>query len=73
MILDVISHIMGFCWAVILLGFVRELLSTGGIDGTLYGVGFTIPILNAPCGGFILIGLMGAFIRSFRKEGHNNE
>lgn len=73
MILDVISHIMGFCWAVILLGFVRELLSTGGIDGTLYGIGFTIPILNAPCGGFILIGLMGAFIRLFRREGGANE
>ena len=73
MILDVISHILGFCWAVIFLGFVRELFSTGGIDGTLYGIGFTIPILNAPCGGFILIGLMGAFIRSFKKEGRANE
>lgn len=73
MILDVISHIMGFCWAIILLGFVRELFSTGGIDGTLYGIGFTIPILDAPCGGFILIGLMGAFIRLFRKEDRVNE
>ena len=68
MILDVISHIIGFCWALIFLGFVGELFATGGIDGELYGVSFTIPVLSAPCGGFILIGLMGAFIRLFKKE-----
>ncbi|MBQ5333808.1 MAG: hypothetical protein J6K92_11240 [Oscillospiraceae bacterium] len=69
MVLDVISHIIGFSLAIIFLGFVRELFSTGGIDGTLYGISFTVPLLNAPCGGFILIGLMGAFIRLFKKEG----
>lgn len=69
MILDVISNIVGFSGAMILLGFVRELFATGGIDGTLYGIGFTIPVLNAPFGGFILIGLIGALIRLFRKEG----
>lgn len=73
MILDVISHIIGFGWAIVLLGFVRELFSTGGIDGTLYGIGFSIPILSAPCGGFILIGLMGAFIRTLKKEDRSNE
>lgn len=71
MILDVISHIIGFSLAMIFLGLVRELFSTGGIDGTLYGISITIPLLNAPCGGFFLIGLMGAFIRFFKKEGES--
>ncbi|MDE7293985.1 MAG: hypothetical protein K2N72_06145 [Oscillospiraceae bacterium] len=60
---DVISHILGFDMALILLGAVRELFSQGGIGGVLYGVNTVIPILSAPCGGFILIGLMGALIR----------
>jgi len=68
MIIDVISHIAGVCIAMLLLGFVRELFSTGGINGELYGVGFTVPVLGAPCGGFILIGFTGAFIRLFRKK-----
>ncbi len=60
---SVISEIIGFDCALILLGAVRELFSTGGISGELYGIDAVIPILGAPCGGFILIGLAGALIR----------
>lgn len=63
MLPDIISHIIGFDAAVILLGAVRELFSTGGINGELYGINTVIPVLGAPCGGFILIGLIGALIR----------
>lgn len=60
---DIISHIIGFDTALIFLSFVRELFATGGINGELYGIRNTIPILSAPCGGFILIGIMGALTR----------
>ncbi len=60
---DIISHIIGFDAAVILLGAFREIFSSGGINGVLYGVRVISPLLSAPCGGFILIGLVGALIR----------
>lgn len=63
MVMDVISHIIGYDIAIIFLGAFRELFGTGGIGGELYGISHTVPLLTAPCGGFILIGLIGAFIR----------
>lgn len=60
---DVISHIIGFDAAIIFLGAVRELFGTGYLGGELYGIKFILPLLATPCGGFILIGLTGAFIR----------
>lgn len=63
MLADIISHILGFDLAIIFLGAVRELFSQGGIGGVLYGVNTVIPILSAPCGGFLIIALMGALIR----------
>lgn len=67
MYIDIISHIIGLDTAVIFLGTFRELFSAGGINGELYGIERLSPLLAAPCGGFILIGLMGALIRSFTK------
>lgn len=64
MLIDIISHIIGFDIAIIFLGFFRELFATGGIDGELYGINGVIPILSEPCGGFIVIGLIGALIRA---------
>lgn len=65
---DIISHIIGFDMAVIFLGAFREVFSTGGIGGELYGIKSVIPILSAPCGGFILIGIIGALIRLCTKR-----
>lgn len=60
---DVISHVIGFDAAIIILGAVRELFSSGEIGGVLYGIERTLPLLSAPCGGFIFIAFIGAFIR----------
>lgn len=65
---DIISHVIGYDIAIILLGAVRELFSMGGINGEIYGIKTVIPILSAPCGGFILIGFIGAFIRICAKK-----
>lgn len=64
---DIISHVIGLDIAVIFLGAFRELFATGGINGELYGISRISPLLAAPCGGFILIGLIGAFIRACTK------
>lgn len=64
---DILSHIVGFDIAVIFSGAFRELFATGGINGELYGINTVIPLLSSPCGGFILIGLIGALIRSVTK------
>lgn len=63
MTLDVLSHIIGFDAAIIFLGAFRELFSAGELGGELYGIKETLPLLASPCGGFILIGLIGALIR----------
>ena len=68
MMADVISHIIGLDIAIIFMGAVRELFSTGGINGALYGITHVNPLIGAPCGGFIMIGLMGALIRLCSKK-----
>lgn len=68
MMADVISHIIGLDIAIIFMGAVRELFSTGGINGALYGITYVNPLIGAPCGGFIMIGLMGALIRLCSKK-----
>lgn len=71
---DVFFHIIGFDAAMILMGAFRELFATGSIGGVIYGISHTIPLLSAPCSGFILIALCGAFIRILAPSaGKNNE
>lgn len=63
MILDIIFTLTGYSAAVIILGFIRELISTGGLNGELYGIKYTVAGFGLPFGGFILIGLAAAFLR----------
>jgi len=67
MMADIISHIIGLDIAIIFMGAFRELFSTGGINGELYGITHICSLIGAPCGGFIIIGLTGALIRKLRK------
>jgi len=66
--LDIISHVLGFDIAVIILGGFRELLSTGGLFGNLYGISVTLPRLSSPFAGFILIGLFAAAVRVITRK-----
>ena len=63
MAVDIITSLLGYDIAVLVFAFIRELFSTGGIGGRLYGIGHTYPGLAFPFGGFILIGVLAAFIR----------
>ncbi len=64
---DILFHVLGLDISIIFLGAVRELFSSGGINGELYGIDAVLPLLSSPCGGFILIGLIGAFIKAVSK------
>lgn len=63
MIIDIFTSLLGYSSAVILSGFLRELISSGGIGGRLYAVDFTIPAFSETFGGFILLGLLAALVR----------
>lgn len=66
MILDVISFVLGFDLAVLLIAFIREILGTGAISGNILGISLTFPVLLYPFGGFILIGLLAALLRKIQ-------
>lgn len=77
MFIDILTTLAGYDIAVILIGFIRELLSTGGIGGKLYGIKYTFSGIGFPFGGFILIGLLAAAVRVisrfFRKKSRSGE
>lgn len=61
---DIIFSLIGYSLAAMLIGFIRELFSHGGINGNLYGISVTIPTLDTVFGGFIVTGLLAALARS---------
>lgn len=63
MFADILTTLAGYDIAVIIIGFLRELLSTGGIGGQLYGIKYTFPGLGYPFGGFLIVGLLAAAVR----------
>lgn len=63
MLLDIIFSILGYDIAVLLVGFARELISTGEINGNILAVPVTMPGFAYPYGGFILLGIMAALLR----------
>lgn len=63
MIIDLLSYIIGFDIAIIIVAFIREVIGKGEIGGKLLGIPVKIDILRYPFGTFILIGLCGALIR----------
>ncbi|MBQ5310964.1 MAG: hypothetical protein ILP19_02840 [Oscillospiraceae bacterium] len=65
MMWDIILHIMGYDIALAVLGAVRETAARGELFGEIVGVDPSVPILAFPCGGFLLIGLIGALVRYF--------
>lgn len=67
MVIDVISYILGFDLVVLLIGFLREVLGTGMLNGKIIGTGMTFPALIYPFGGFILVGLLGAVLKKVIK------
>lgn len=63
MVLDLILGIIGYDIVVLIFGLIREIISTGEINGNV----ITLPILfkafYQPFGGFILLGIFAAVLR----------
>lgn len=55
-----INNTVGLCIAVLLVGFVRELLGSGIAFGHILMENAPLPIVQQPAGGFILLGLIAA-------------
>lgn len=66
MTLDVLSYILGFDIVAIIFAFIREILSTGSLNGNIIGIPLTFTALSLPFGGFILLGLMAALFRKIQ-------
>lgn len=67
MVIDVVSHIVGFDIAVLVIAFIREIIGTGEISGKILGIPLTFPVLVYPFGGFILLGLCAALLRKIQS------
>ena len=63
MLLDVIFCIIGYDLAVLLFGFIREIISTGEINGKILAAPFIFNVFSHPFGGFILLGIISAIFR----------
>lgn len=67
-LLDALSNGLGYALALAALGAVRELLGAGTIWGrNVFGEGFhPVLLIAAPCGGFLVMGLLIAFAQWIR-------
>lgn len=63
MVFDLIWGIIGYDIVVLLFGFVRELISTGEINGNVIALPMLFRAFEQPFGGFILLGIFAAALR----------
>ena len=63
MLLDIIFCILGYDAAVLLYGFIREILGSGTVCGKIIGMPVVFTGFENPFGGFILLGIMAALLR----------
>ena len=63
MLLDIIFCILGYDAAVLLYGFIREILGSGTVCGKIIGMPVVFSGFENPFGGFILLGIMAALLR----------
>lgn len=63
MILDILCFVVGYDIALLIMGLLRELISTGAIGDRIYGVIFTCPAIALPFGGFIFLAFAAALVR----------
>ena len=63
MMLEAACNIVGFDAAILLIAAIRELFGKGALMGNEVNIVVHIPALSEPFGGFILIGILAAFLR----------
>ena len=63
MVLDLILDIIGYDIVVLILGLIREIISTGEINGNVITLPMLFKAFYQPFGGFILLGTFAAALR----------
>ncbi len=63
MVLDLILGIIGYDIVVLIFGLIREIISTGEINGNVIALPMLFKALYQPFGGFILLGIFAAALR----------
>lgn len=63
MVLDLIFGIIGYDIVVLLFGLIREIISTGEINGNVIALPMIFKAFYQPFGGFILLGIFAAVLR----------
>lgn len=63
MVLDLVFGIIGYDIVVLLFGLIREIISTGEINGNVIALPMLFKALYQPFGGFILLGIFAAALR----------
>lgn len=64
MIVDIIFSILGYDAAVLIFGFVREIISTGELNGNMLAMSVHFSAFSLVSGGFILLGIFAALLRA---------
>lgn len=64
MIVDIIFSILGYDIAVLIFGFVREIISTGELNGNMLAMSVHFSAFSLVSGGFILLGIFAALLRA---------
>lgn len=63
MILDILFSVLGYDIVVLIFGFVREIISTGELNGKIIAMPMVFSGFSETCGGFILLGIFAALFR----------
>lgn len=63
MFIDIVCYIVGYDAAILIMGILRELISTGSVGSRIYGVPFTVSGMALPFGGFIFLAFAAAAVR----------
>lgn len=66
MILDVLSHVMGFFVVIVVVGAIREIVGYGTIMNQDLHLSSQLYVMVLPFGGFILLGFLAAAVQRFR-------
>lgn len=64
MLIDIIFSILGYDIAVLIFGFVREIISTGEFNGNMLAMSTHFSVFSLVSGGFILLGISAALLRA---------
>ena len=70
MVVGLLCHTLGFFFAIMLVGMLREFIGSGSLFGVLLHEKFTVPAALYPFSGFILVGFLAAIVKQikFRLE-----